>query len=218
MSNLDQEIAELLEQTEESPETAPSTQPQQYQAPIKGNWFNSGGFTYSTSPSHPKGHPGVDMRALGGTGVYPLTDGVVKNVGNSSIGGNFVKIQHSDGLSSYYAHFGTVNVQEGQQVNKNTVIGTVGNTGSAAQTFPHVHLEVYKNNKPVDPAQFFYIPPYTDPKNNPREPKTIGQYWISDQEKQNAQSFKMTEHKKKATKTINELVALANSYYLLSKY
>jgi len=59
----------------------PINYPGGYTAPIHGSWASSGGFTYTPSGSHPHGHMGVDMRCQAGTPVYPLTSGVVTNVG-----------------------------------------------------------------------------------------------------------------------------------------
>lgn len=108
----------------------------QYQAPIRGSWKNSGDFSpgRATNPRHPQGHQGVDMRASGGTSVYPMAPGIVTSVGTDPKGGNIVLIQHDNGIKTYSAHLGTVNVHKGDKVGMDTVIGTVGNTGNANVT------------------------------------------------------------------------------------
>lgn len=57
--------------------------------------------------------------------------------------------EHADGLASLYAHLSEINVKEGDRVDTRTVIGKMGRTGNA--TGDHLHLEVYKNGRPVNP-------------------------------------------------------------------
>lgn len=185
-----------------------------FQSPIKGNWYSSGGFAPgSPSPGHPSGHMGLDMRASGGTPIYPLNSGVVTFVGSDARGGNFVKVQHANGIRSYYAHMSTVSVHKGDKVNHNTVLGTVGNTGNARHTFPHLHLQVWKNEQLQDPAIYF---PIRTGKFDPSKEAT----WISDEAKQNAQSFNMKEHLNNRriafSKDVNKLIKIADLYSRLA--
>jgi Membrane proteins related to metalloendopeptidases len=160
-----------------------------YQAPLKGTFYNSGSFSLNpTDPRHPQGHLGVDMRASAGTPIYPLTDGVVTNVGPDPKGGNVVNIQHPNGVRSYYAHLATATVHKGDKVDKDTVIGTVGNTGNANVTWPHLHFQVWTNNQIQNPEKFFAMPKYT---NVDKKKET---FWLSDEAKQQAQAFNMQQH------------------------
>ncbi len=184
-----------------------------YQAPIKGNWGNSGGFSpNAVRPNGRKGHFGVDMRAAGGTAVYPLADGIVTNVGSNSLGGNVINITHADGVRSYYAHLGSIKVFKGDKVNLNTVIGTVGASGNAKDTFPHIHFQVWKNDQLQDPAQYFSIPIYSNPKNE--------QTWLSEEAKQEAKSFNINNHLSKRKiafiSDLNYLVKVADLYSKLT--
>lgn len=158
-----------------------------YRPPIHGTWHSSGGFTYQPNATHPKGHMGVDMRVPGGTPVYPLAPGVISNVGTDPKGGNVVNIRHADGVTTYYAHLGTVQGQKGDKVTTDTVIGTVGNTGNASHTFPHLHFQVWKDGQIQDPAKFFTVPAYTNL--GPDEHQ-----WLSEDAKQEAQAFRMSDH------------------------
>lgn len=158
-----------------------------YRAPLHGTWHSSGGFTYQPNPTHPKGHMGVDMRAPGGTPVYPLAPGVISNVGTDPKGGNVVNIRHANGVTTYYAHLSTVQAQKGDKVTADTVIGTVGNTGNASHTFPHLHFQVWKDGQIQDPAKFFSIPAYTNLGHEERQ-------WLSDEAKEQAQAFRMSDH------------------------
>ncbi len=134
-----------------------------HQPPIKTGWRTSGVFdSVAVRPNGRKGHFGVDMRAPEGTPIYPFMPGVVTNVGTDPIGGNVINIQHDDGFRTYYAHLSGFNVNNGDKVDNNTAIGSVGNTGNAVHTFPHLHFQVWKNNQIQNPANFFTVPPYTD--------------------------------------------------------
>lgn len=186
-----------------------------YTAPIHGEWRSSGGFTYQPTATHPTGHMGVDLRAQAGTPVYPLAPGIVCNVGTDPMGGNVVNIVHADNVKTYYAHLSTVQVQKGDKVGANTVIGTVGNTGNASHTFPHLHFQVWKDGQIQDPARFFSVPAYTNmtPQEQARGP------WISEQAKQQAAAFNMQDHlaQRRAafTNNVDKLVKLAERYQKL---
>jgi len=95
-------------------------------------------------------HRGVDLNEITGAPVYPLMEGTVKEVGNSRSGyGNLVLIDHGRGFKSLYAHLAKIVAAEGEEVDKNTVIGTVGTTGWA--TGSHLHLEVYDYGQTFSP-------------------------------------------------------------------
>jgi len=171
----------------QTPQAAPTAQ---YMAPIHGAWASSGGFTFQPiNATHPKGHMGVDMRAPAGTAIYPLAPGVVSNVGTDPMGGNVVNVAHAGNVKTYYAHMSAVRVQKGDKVNLNTILGTVGNTGNASHTFPHLHFQVWKDGQIQDPANFFSVPPYT-----PITQQELAHHWVSDQAKQEAEAFNMKDH------------------------
>jgi len=95
-------------------------------------------------------HRGIDLNEIEGAPVYPLTEGKVERViYNRFSYGNHILIDHGSGFKSLYAHLAKVVVKEGEEVDKNTVIGTVGHTGWA--TGSHLHLEVYDNGRTFNP-------------------------------------------------------------------
>lgn len=188
-----------------------------YQSPIKAQWKSSGGFALNVKrPNGSTSHLGVDMRAPGGTPVYPMAPGVVTSVGTDPKGGNVINIQHANGVRTYYAHLSTAKVQKGQNVDNNTVIGTVGDTGNAKGTFPHVHFQVWKDNQIQDPARFFNVPPYTNP-----DKAEMANKWISDKARQEAQSFNMKAHTSKQrvafSRDVGRLLSVAQEFYKLSQ-
>lgn len=185
-----------------------------FQPPIKGDWKVSGIFSLSPlSPRHSTGHLGVDMRASAGTPIYPMMPGVVTDIGSSSVGGLTVNIDHKNGIKTYYAHCSTIKVQKGDIVGYDTQIATVGDTGNAKGTFPHLHFQVSKNGQIQNPNQFFNIPSYTD----------LGQeekFWLSEQAKEEAKKFDLKKHKESNlsfSKKVEEIAKMANSYYRLAK-
>lgn len=141
---------------------------QGYRAPLRGSLRNSGGFDPTGKGNVGRIHEGVDLRAPGGTAVFPIAPGTVTKVYNDPKGGNAVVIKHSNNSSSYYAHMGTVMVHTGDIVDYDTQIGTCGASGNA-KGFPHVHLQVWRGGSLIDPASVISIPSYIP--YNPRQEK-----------------------------------------------
>jgi murein DD-endopeptidase MepM/ murein hydrolase activator NlpD len=95
-------------------------------------------------------HQAIDLDGELGEPVFPIMDGFVEKTEQSRVSyGNYVVINHNSGYKSLYAHLSKITVQEGQEVDKNTVIGTIGATGWA--TGPHLHLEVFDHERPINP-------------------------------------------------------------------
>ena len=102
-----------------------------------------------------KFHAGMDFSAKTGTPIYATGNGKVIRVRKSRKGyGNHVKIDHGYGYITLYAHMQKYIVKKGQKVKRGEVIGYVGNTGKSVA--PHLHYEVHKNGKKVNPVNFFY--------------------------------------------------------------
>jgi murein DD-endopeptidase MepM/ murein hydrolase activator NlpD len=115
------------------------------------------GFGYRIDPVYKtvKFHAGLDFAAPQGTPIYATAEGVVKVAGNSGSGyGNHVVIGHGFGYETLYGHMYRIKARVGQLVKRGEVIGYVGNTGKS--TGPHLHYEVHKYGRPVDPIYFFY--------------------------------------------------------------
>lgn len=93
-------------------------------------------------------HGGIDLAptAGGNPPVYAARSGVVTDVvHNDPTGGNYVVIQHDDGYWTYYGHFDSMNVNVGDKVDNNTVVGIMGATGLASGV--HLHFEVWKGGR-----------------------------------------------------------------------
>lgn len=97
------------------------------------------------------GHKGIDIFAPKGTPLVACVTGTIQKIGNESsnpIGGNSVNILGNDGLNYYYAHLDTISnsLQLDQRISAGDFIGTVGTTGNARGTHPHVHFSIYKKS------------------------------------------------------------------------
>jgi len=100
-------------------------------------------------------HEGVDIFAKRGTPVVAPTKGYVRFVGERGIGGKVVWLYDAKrGQSLYFAHLNELIAKQGTYVEPGDTLGTVGNTGNARTTPPHLHFGVYKNGA-VNP--FFYL-------------------------------------------------------------
>lgn len=96
-------------------------------------------------------HPGVDLDQEEGALVRPILPGRVLLAEYSGFSfGNSVVIEHQSGFGSRYAHLGQIQVAVGDEVSQETILGTVGHTGWA--TGSHLHLEVYQEGIPINPA------------------------------------------------------------------
>jgi len=117
----------------------------------------SSGFSYRIDPIYKtvKFHAGLDFSAPQGTPIYATADGVVRVAGNLGNGyGKHVIINHGYQYSTLYGHMYRIKVRVGQSIKRGEVIGYVGNTGKS--TGPHVHYEVMKGGRHLDPIYFFY--------------------------------------------------------------
>ena len=117
----------------------------------------SSGFGYRIDPVYKmvKFHPGLDFTAPQGTPIYATADGTVETAGNLGNGyGNHVVVNHGYSYKTLYGHMSRLKAKRGQKVKRGEVIGYVGSTGKS--TGPHLHYEVFKGKKRLDPIYFFY--------------------------------------------------------------
>lgn len=101
-------------------------------------------------------HTGTDMVVPMNTPVYATADGVVDWASSSGNGGygKLVKISHSFGFRTYYAHLNDIKVQRGQFVKKGQLVALSGSSG--ASTGPHLHYEIRFLGQPIDPMNFVH--------------------------------------------------------------
>ena len=127
--------------------------------PVKNEQLKrmASGFGYRTDPftKARKMHEGMDFTAPTGTPIYATGDGIVKRADNTASGyGNHIVIQHGYGYETLYGHLSKYNCRAGQRVKRGDIIGYVGSTGRSEA--PHLHYEVHKEGKVVNPINFYY--------------------------------------------------------------
>ena len=123
-------------------------------SPVKG--YIGSKYGYRTDPIDGKRrmHSGLDFPVNLNTDVVATGDGVVSKAQYDSGWGRYIKIDHGYGYETVYAHLWKINVKKGQKVKRGDKIGKSGNSGRAAGF--HLHYEVHKNNKTVDPLNYFF--------------------------------------------------------------
>ncbi len=100
-------------------------------------------------------HNGLDIIVPAGTPVYAPADGTVRSIEKNKKGqGNTVTISHAGGYVTRYAHLATISVRQGARVKEGQKIATVGMSGSSFA--PHLHYEVIRDGKYLDPVNFFF--------------------------------------------------------------
>ncbi|MDR2402073.1 MAG: peptidoglycan DD-metalloendopeptidase family protein [Cytophagales bacterium] len=100
-------------------------------------------------------HSGLDISNKIGTPIIATGDGVVSKVDSDKKSGIYVRINHGFGFETVYAHLNSTNIKRGMRVKRGQVIGRMGNTGIS--TGSHVHYEVKKNGKFVNPISYIAI-------------------------------------------------------------
>ncbi|MBL4797497.1 MAG: M23 family metallopeptidase [Oleispira sp.] len=123
--------------------------------PIKRGWMSSR-YGKRTDPFNGRlaWHAGVDFAGKQGSDVVAVASGVVTWASNRYGYGKLVEINHGNGYKTRYAHGAEIKVNLGDVVRKGDVIALMGSSGRS--TGPHVHFEVYKNGRTVDPAAYLH--------------------------------------------------------------
>lgn len=112
------------------------------------------GYGYRVAPTAgaTSRHDGIDFGGANGTPIYASAAGTVVTASYNSARGNYVVINHGNGLQTWYQHCSAVYVSVGQKVSKGQNIAAIGSTGIV--TGPHLHYEVHVNGSPVNPMNY----------------------------------------------------------------
>ncbi len=124
-------------------------------APVPGRITSRYGMRRHPILGYKRMHRGLDFKAGYGQPIYAVTDGTVQRAGRNGGHGNYVRLNHGGGLATGYSHMSRIAVSAGQKVRRGQVIGYVGSTGLS--TGPHLHYEMYRNGKNVDPASVKFV-------------------------------------------------------------
>jgi len=143
-----QQIVGALQERKEKLDHTPSLSPVDPQA----TWISSSyGMRISPFTGKEHFHPGLDIAGAEGTAIIAPAKGIVSFVGKNGPLGMSVKIRHDSAYETTYGHLQKASVKKGQHVERGEVIGHLGNSGRS--TGHHLHYEIAKNGKTVNPLQ-----------------------------------------------------------------
>jgi murein DD-endopeptidase MepM/ murein hydrolase activator NlpD len=125
--------------------------------PLIGGFSDGYGWRNDPFTGAPEFHKGLDIVAHAGTLVRSTADGLVTRVDRENGYGRMAQISHGFGLGTLYGHMSEVLVKPGQRIRRGDPVGRVGSTGRS--TGPHLHYEVFKGGRSVDPRPYL-----TDPR------------------------------------------------------
>lgn len=119
--------------------------------PLTERGYVTRGLTRSASP-----HPGIDIAVPQNSYIRASGSGIVKAAAEDTVYGRYIVIDHGNGVESLYGHASRLLVSQGTKVKRLQVIALSGSTGQS--TAPHLHFEVRKRGKAVDPYQYVRQP------------------------------------------------------------
>ncbi len=123
--------------------------------PVPGRVTSNYGMRHHPILGYSRMHKGLDFKAGYGTPIYAVTDGTVQMAGRNGGHGNYVRLNHGNGLQTGYSHMSRIAVSAGERVRRGQVIGYVGATGLA--TGPHLHYEMFRNGANVNPSTVDFV-------------------------------------------------------------
>ncbi len=126
--------------------------------PVEGRLIGAFGMRLDPFSGEGAMHMGVDIGAPTGTPVRATADGVVTYAQVESGYGKLIRVDHGNGMETYYAHLSKFYVNVGQDVHRGEIIGAVGSTGRV--TAPHLHYEVRRGGAPLNPSHFLASAPF----------------------------------------------------------
>jgi murein DD-endopeptidase MepM/ murein hydrolase activator NlpD len=125
-------------------------QSQAMRMPVNGRVTSGFGSRFHPILGYVRMHAGLDLAAGYGSPIVAAADGRVASAGWSGGYGNLVRIAHAGGIQTMYGHMSRIVARSGEIVRQGQLIGYVGSTGLS--TGPHLHYEVLKNGRPVNPT------------------------------------------------------------------
>jgi Peptidase family M23 len=121
-------------------------------APARGQLSSGFGFRVHPVTGQFSRHEGLDIVGDTWTPIYAPASGIISFSGNSGFYGNCVDIDHGNGYMTRFGHMSRLMVAKGQVIKRFDLIGYMGRTGRTTGT--HLHYEVHRDSKPIDPARF----------------------------------------------------------------
>ena len=131
-----------------------SLQPARLLMPVEGRITSGFGMRFHPILGYTRMHEGIDLSAPWGSPIHAVASGVVSYAGVHGGHGNYVRLEHSGGLGTGYAHMSRIAVASGTHVRAGQVIGYVGSSGLS--TGAHLHYEVYRDGETVNPLSVHF--------------------------------------------------------------
>lgn len=150
ISRMERHIPRTLDQaleTQEKREGMPSLWPTTSKRLTSNFGYRSDPFTGRSAY-----HAGIDIAGKTGDPVYAAGAGVVTAAERSGARGLYIVVQHPNGLETWYMHLSKIDVSVGEHVGQGESIGKLGSSGRS--TGPHLHFQVVKNNRTIDPMPY----------------------------------------------------------------
>lgn len=126
--------------------------------PVVGqNEWSQGSWMPDTKTHRGRTHAAIDIYAARGAAIVTPVGGTVQSSSTGKIGGNFVRILGDDGIIYYYAHLDAKSaLRSGGRIERGSLVGYVGNSGSASSTSTHLHFSMRQvgSNQPVSPISY----------------------------------------------------------------
>lgn len=156
-----QEPVERAAAAPEGPAVTPPTPvaplPSEFSFPVAGYGPEAVISVFGDKRGSSRLHEGIDIKAPKGTPVVAVVDGFVERIKDGGNGGRQLYLRDARGRLFYYAHLDSWSVEEYAAVRAGDQLGTVGDTGNARSTTPHLHFEVLlgKAREAIDPLPFW---------------------------------------------------------------
>jgi len=129
---------------------------EEFVAPLQGMVTSKFGLRIHPIEKKSRFHYGIDISGDKGVPFVAALSGQVEEVGYDSTNGNYIRLKHTDNVTTFYAHCSEIIVKKGEQVKANQVIGKVGDTGLTAGA--HLHFEIWKEGMVLDPLKYIQLP------------------------------------------------------------
>jgi len=158
LAELEQDSREIetmlqrLQKTPEGRERSAKPWTGKFRMPLNGRISSPYGYRIHPIYKVRKLHTGIDIAASSGTPIHCAGDGTVVHSARWGGYGNCIIVDHGGGLATLYGHCSRLAVTNGQRVTNGQIIGYVGSTGIS--TGPHLHFEVRKDGRPVNPSPY----------------------------------------------------------------
>lgn len=143
--------------TEETP-VDNQTKTEYFTFPLDGEVvkeYDESRLQYSSTYNDLRLHTGMDIKPVGSTDVLCASAGTVKAVEENTTLGTVITVEHSDGIIIKYCGVKNVTVKANDSVLAGDILGEVGTVNNECSDGEHIHIEVYKDSKPIDPKGIF---------------------------------------------------------------